>query len=359
MNFKDVQLYPIELSLSRVKKAWGGWPGKVGEIWSLSCYPYESLALNGILAGRTLRELVGEFQQRLLGKEIELDPREPFPFLLRFISTKKNLSIQVHPDDAYTLKNGLNMVGRDKMLYILGAGPDAKIFSGFRDKISKKTILESFNKGALRQQMNAVIVKTGEVYTIPAGRIHSIGKGVSLLEIQRHSNLIFVLSELKDKGVKNSIESYQLGEALKILNLNPTSPKPISKVTIHSDNNRIEWMGLTPNFILRKLYIRDSLELSLNGNRFLVYTGLKGTGWLRWGLSDTSILIQPSQSILIPAIPEDVLFESENGLELLETSVPDLSGETIEQMISLGIQPESIPGLGGEDYSKILKDCIS
>jgi len=121
----------------------------------------------------------------------------------------------------------------------------------------------------------------------------------------------------------------------------------------------MEWLGMTPNFILRKLYVRDPLELSLNGNRFLVYTGLKGMGWLRWGLSDISILIQPSQSILIPAIPEDVLFESENGLELLETSVPDLTGDTIEQMISLGIQPESIAGLGGEDYGKILKECIS
>jgi hypothetical protein len=73
------------------------------------------------------------------------------------------------------------------------------------------------------------------------------------------------------------------------------------------------------------------------------------------------ILIQPSQSIPIPATPEAVLFEnkSENGLELLEISVPELTGETIEQIVSLGIQLESISGLGGEDYCKILKDCIS
>jgi hypothetical protein len=111
--------------------------------------------------------------------------------------------------------------------------------------------------------------------------------------------------------------------------------------------------------MLRKLYIRDSLEITLNGNRFLVYTGLKGTGYLRWGLSDIYILIQPGQSILIPAIPEDLLFKSEDGLEILETSVPDLSGDTIEQMIGMGIQPERITGLGGEDYSRILRGCIT
>ena len=100
MNSHDYPLYPIELSLNRVKKAWGGWPGKIGEIWSLSCHPHESLALNGGLIGRRLTEIVGEFQQKLLGKGVELDPREPFPFLLKFISTAKNLSIQVHPHDA-------------------------------------------------------------------------------------------------------------------------------------------------------------------------------------------------------------------------------------------------------------------
>lgn len=359
MNLKDIQLYPIELSLSRIKRAWGGWPGKVGEIWSLSCDPYESLALNGILAGRTLREIVGEFQQRLLGKKIELDPREPFPFLLKFISSKKNLSIQVHPDDAYTLEHGLNMVGTDKIFYILSAGPDARIFSGFREKISKKTVLESINRNTMRRLMNAVIVKPGEVYTVPAGRIHSIGKGISLFEIRRHSNLTFFLSAKKDGEISNSIESNQPEDALRVLNLNSISPKPISRVAISSDNNRIAWLCLTPNFMLRKLYIRDSLEITLNGNRFLVYTGLKGTGYLRWGLSDIYILIQPGQSILIPAIPEDLLFKSEDGLEILETSVPDLSGDTIEQMIGMGIQPERIAGLGGEDYSKILRGCIT
>jgi len=359
MNLKDIQLYPIELSLSRVKRAWGGWPGKVGEIWSLSCYPYESLALNGILAGRALREIVGEFQQRLLGKRMELDPREPFPFLLKFISSKKNLSIQVHPDDAYTRKHGLTMVGTDKIFYILSAGPDAMIFSGFRDKTSKKTVLESISKDTLRRLMNAVIVKPGEVYTVPAGRIHSIGRGISLLEIRRHSDLTFILSAKKDRDRPNGISSYKLEEALRILDFNSISPKPISKISISSNNNRVEWLCVVPNFMLRKLYIRDSLELTLNGNRFLVYTGLRGTGYLRWGLSDICIFIQPGQSILIPAVPEDLLFESEDGFELLETSVPDLTGDSIEQMIGLGIQPERIAGLGGEDYSKILRGCIS
>ena len=119
------------------------------------------------------------------------------------------------------------------------------------------------------------------------------------------------------------------------------------------------YLGLTPNFVLRKLSIRGSLELSLKGNRFMVYTGLKGMGWLRWGLSDISIVIQPCQSILVPAIPEDLYFESEDRLDLLEISVPDLAGDTLEKMIRSGIQPDRIAALGGEDYSRILKEYMS
>ena len=181
MNSQEDQLYPIELSLNRVKKAWGGWPGKIGEIWTLSCHPHESLALNGFLSGRKLREIVGEFQQKLLGKDIELDPREPFPLLLKFISTAKDLSIQVHPDDAYTLENGLPMVGRDKMIYILNVKPGAKIYSGFKESANEMMVLEAANEGSLRNLMNPISVKPGAVYTVPARRIHSIGKGVALL----------------------------------------------------------------------------------------------------------------------------------------------------------------------------------
>ena len=81
-------------------------------------------------------------------------------------------------------------------------------------------------------------------------------------------------------------------------------------------------------------------------------------GWFRWGFSDISVLIQPGQSILVPAIDEDILFESDEGIDIIETSIPDLSGDTIEQMVNLGITADSIAALGGEDYGKIIKECM-
>ena len=140
MNFPEYELYPLELSLNRIKKTWGGWRGKIGEIWSLSGPPHESLVLNGQLAGQRLTEIVGEFQQKLLGKEMELDPREPFPVLLKFIYTVEDLTVQVHPDDAYTLENALPMIGNDKLWYIIAAKPGGLIYLGLIKIIIRKRI---------------------------------------------------------------------------------------------------------------------------------------------------------------------------------------------------------------------------
>ena len=358
MNSAQVTLYPLELSLHHVKKSWGGWPGKIGEIRSLSGPPQESLVLNGPLAGQRLTEIVGDFQQRLLGMEMELDPREPFPLLLKFIATMKNTSIHVHPDDAYTMENGLSMVGKNKIWFILSARPGGLIYLGFKDKINEKQVREAIHKESLHNLLNAISVKQGDLYTVPAGRIHAIGKGIKLFEIQNHSDLYFKLFEWDRKTPQGDEETSHLDKAFNILDFDPIIPKPIPRIAIHSEKNRIEYISLTPHFTVRRLIIKDSLEISFNGDRFVVYTGLSGSGWLRWGLSDICTYIQAYQSVLVPAIPEDLYFESDERFEVLETSVPDMAGETLDQMIRLGLPLERIAALGGDDYGSILKEYL-
>ncbi|UCB53305.1 MAG: class I mannose-6-phosphate isomerase, partial [Candidatus Zixiibacteriota bacterium] len=160
-------------------------------------------------------ELVGDFQQKLLGKGMELDPREPFPLLLKFISTGRDLPIQVHPHDAYTLENGLPMVGRDKICYILKVKTGGRLYLGFREKIDEKTIKKAVAGGSLHHLMNSIPLKKGELYTIPAGRIHAVGKGITFIEIQRHSDLTFRLFNWNSKTKKGNDVDYQIEEALK------------------------------------------------------------------------------------------------------------------------------------------------
>jgi len=250
------------------------------------------------------------------------------------------------------------MVGRDKICYILKVKNGGRLYLGFREKIDEKTIKKAVAGGSLHHFMNPISVSKGDLYTVPAGRIHAVGKGITFIEIQRHSDLTFRLFNWNTKAKKGKDGDYQMEEALSVLDFNPISPQPIPKVTIDSEENRIEYLALTPHFTLRRLSIKESMDLPLKGNRFVVYTGLRGTGWVRWGFSDIYSLIQPYQSILIPAIPEDLYFESEKGVDVLETSVPDLTGESLTEMIGPKIPSDSIVGLGGEDYGKILKGYL-
>ncbi|MFH1488791.1 MAG: type I phosphomannose isomerase catalytic subunit, partial [Pseudomonadota bacterium] len=352
------ELYPLVLSLHRLKKAWGGLGGKVGEVWSLAGPPHESLVLNGPLAGRRLTEIVGQYQQKLLGKDVELDPREPFPMLLKFLSTSENTGIQVHPRDAYTMEKGLPMVGVDKLWYVLNAKSGSRIYLGFREKVDGQKIRKAIVGRSLYPLLNEVPVRPGDLYTIPAGRVHAMGKGVLLFEVRHHSELNFKLIDRAGSPGETAPGETSLSDALEVLDCSPTHPKPVRKATVLSEENRIVSLSITPRFSLRRLVVKNSLEIAFNGNRMVVYTGIKGSGSLKWGLSDITVNIQPYQSVLVPAIGEDLYFQSDEGLEIMETTLTDMAGETVNDLIRGGVSKDRIIGLGGEDYGEILKAYV-
>lgn len=354
----EEQLYPLEMSLHRIRTAWGGWTGKIGEIWTIAGPPHESLVLNGPLAGRNLTEVVGGYQQMLLGLDMELDPREPFPLLLKFLSTAKTHPIEVHPNDPYTLARGLPMVGRDKIWHVLAVRPGSRIYLGFKDRVTPEKILEGIKGKYLHHLMNNITVRSGDVYTIPAGRIHGIGKGVTLFEIQNHSSLGFELLDPNKKPSENPVEMADLEETLEVLDLDAIDPEAISPLSVPFDNGNIDYLALTPRHFLRKLKIRESFEIPFTGKRFVLYTGVRGTGWLRWGLSRIYAKIHPYQSVLVPAAEEDLLFETEGELEVLETSVPHMGGGIQKEIAGIRVSKDLFANLGGKDYRTILRSLL-
>lgn len=344
-------LYPLDVSLHRIRKPWGGWPGGVGEIWSLSGPPHDSLVLNGPLAGRWLTEVVGDYQQRLLGEGMEMDPREPLPFLLKFVLAARNLPVHVHPSDSFTLERRLPMVGVDKVWVVLGCESEARLHLGFREPMSPGALQEAARDGSLPQRLNALSVAPGDVHTVPAGRAHAIGKGVKLLEIQTHSDASYDLCERAGKGGGAD-------EGFDALDLNPVVPRTIPRIPVPMGESRIEYVACTPRFLLRRLVIKGTLEIAYTGRRMCAYTGLKGTGWLRWGFTDLTTYVQPYQTVLVPAVEQDLCFESDGVLEVMETSAPEMSAETFGPILRLGIPMERVTMLGGDDYGRILRDSL-
>lgn len=161
----------------------------LAETWELSCHTDgPSIIINGAYAGKTLRQYIDAEGKQVLGTHCERFGE--FPILIKFIDARENLSIQVHPDNGYALKNE-GQYGKTEMWYVMDAGADAFLYYGFRKEISRKEFERRIKDDSLLEVLNAVPVKKGDVLFIEPGTIHAIGKNILIAEIQQNSNVTY------------------------------------------------------------------------------------------------------------------------------------------------------------------------
>ena len=161
----------------------------LAETWELSCHPDgPSMIANGAHAGKTLPQFIAEQGKQALGTNCRRF--RDFPILIKFIDAKDNLSIQVHPDNRYALKNE-GQYGKTEMWYVMDAGKDAFLYYGFEKEISKEEFEKRILADNLLEALHAVPVKKGDVLFIESGTIHAIGKDILIAEIQQNSNVTY------------------------------------------------------------------------------------------------------------------------------------------------------------------------
>lgn len=196
-------LYPLTFKPIILERIWGGKKLKTrlgkdignienaGESWEISSVQgLESETENGLLAGNQLSELIEIYLSDLVGEKVYDKFGIEFPLLIKYIDADDVLSIQVHPNDTLA-KERHHAYGKTEMWYVLEAEPDAYIISGFNRDITKEEYLAYLKAGNLEKLMNKVPTKPGDVFFIPAGRVHAIGKGVLLAEIQQTSDITY------------------------------------------------------------------------------------------------------------------------------------------------------------------------
>ncbi|MBR5012001.1 MAG: class I mannose-6-phosphate isomerase, partial [Clostridia bacterium] len=191
--------YPLLLTPAFKDYIWGGYNlkqnyyptspfDKTAEAWVLSAHKDgESAVTNGELVGKTLAEAIECFDKPL-GVNSERFPF--FPILIKMIDAEDNLSVQVHPDDKYALENEGGF-GKTEMWYVVDHKPDACLYYGFKQDISREEFERRISDNTLTDVLNAVKVKKGDCFFIPAGTIHAIGKGMLIAEIQQSSNTTY------------------------------------------------------------------------------------------------------------------------------------------------------------------------
>lgn len=191
----------------------------LAETWELSCHPDgPSTIVNGAYAGKTLEEYIEAEGKEVLGTNCRRF--RDFPILTKFIDAKQDLSIQVHPDNRYALKNE-GQYGKTEMWYVVDAGKEAFLYYGFKKEVSKEEFARRIREDTLLEVLNAVPVQKGDVLFIESGTIHAIGKDILIAEIQQNSNVTYRVYDYGRVGKDGKKRDSHIEKAIAVTNRVP------------------------------------------------------------------------------------------------------------------------------------------
>jgi mannose-6-phosphate isomerase class I/predicted NBD/HSP70 family sugar kinase len=189
------------------------------EAWELSCHPDgPSTIANGPYKGRTLKSYIEEKGQEILGTNCRRF--RDFPILTKFIDARENLSIQVHPSNAFALQNE-GQYGKTEMWYVLDAKPGSYLYYGFKQEISKEEFSKRIKENTLLEVLNPVEVHKGDALFIESGTLHAIGKGIMIAEIQQNSNVTYRVYDYGRVGKDGKKRDLHIEKALAVTNRVP------------------------------------------------------------------------------------------------------------------------------------------
>lgn len=226
----------------------------LAETWELSCHPDgPSFIVNGVYAGKTLQQYIEEEGKEVLGTHCRRF--RDFPILTKFIDAKDNLSIQVHPDNRYALKNE-GQYGKTEMWYVMDAGEKAFLYYGFKKEISKEEFARRIQEDTLLDVLNAVPVRKGDVLFIESGTIHAIGKDILIAEIQQNSNVTYRVYDYGRVGKDGKKRDLHIEKALAVTN----------RVPIMKDKSSYPHVADCDYFTVDKLNLDGQVMKKMEGN---------------------------------------------------------------------------------------------
>ena len=301
------KLYPLKFKSIFKDKIWGGQKIKevfgkdfsplpnCGEAWVVSGVPgFESVVENGFLAGNELNELIEVFMGDLVGEKIYEEFGEEFPVLIKFIDASDYLSIQVHPDDELAKKRGFKN-GKTEMWYIIDAEKDAELISGFSKKVTKDDYVKHLENKTLKSILNVEKVKKDEVYFMPSGRVHALGPGIMLAEIQQTSDTTYRIYDWDRIGVDGLPRDLHINEALDAIDFNVYDNYKIDyKTDIDKTSEILKTVHFTTNILqFNSIIQKDYSEL----DSFVIYICIHGKVTVN---SNQAVEFKAGEAILIP-----------------------------------------------------------
>ena len=280
----------------------------LAETWECSAHPDgPSFVASGPWSGRTLTELLAAHPD-YLGSSPSLSAGQGLPVLVKLIDARENLSVQVHPDDAFAQREEGGQAGKTEMWYVVDAEPGARLVFGLNRKTSQREMRRSLAEGTVERYLRYVPVHRDDVFFIPAGTIHAIGQGALIAEIQQNSNLTYRLYDYGRLGKDGRPRALHVDKALAVADLTGSqNPRQPMRVLRYRPGFARESLSRCPYFqVDRCLLNSDGIALEALPESFRILLCLSGEGQVHEGAE--SLPFAKGDTVFIPAIaPELVL----------------------------------------------------
>src|SRR5215472_1402742 len=226
-------LYPLTFRPIFKERVWGGrdlerlfrkpLPASslIGESWEIADRPGDiSLIDNGPLAGRDLRWLMEQHRAELLGAATA--PQGKFPLLIKILDARQTLSVQVHPPARHAARLGGEP--KTELWYIAAAAPDAKLFVGLKRGVSRADFETKIRNGSVAECLHSISVKAGDAMFLPSGRVHAIGAGLVIFEIQQNSDTTYRVFDWNRAGLDGKPRPLHVAESLASIDFDDFEP---------------------------------------------------------------------------------------------------------------------------------------
>ena len=302
-------MYPMKLIAPLKDYLWGGTRlrdeygketqlTKIAESWELACHrDGMSVIANGAAAGQPLADWIAAEGVGVLGTKAARFPY--FPLLIKLIDAHDNLSVQVHPNDDYALRVE-GEYGKTEMWYVMDAAPGAELLYGFQHEITKAEFRCHIEESTLLDVVRHVPVQKGDVFFIPAGTLHAIGKGILICEIQQNSNTTYRVYDYGRIGTDGKQRELHIEKALDVTCLAPAAQyTAVGTEASICTGAKSRLLAACDYFTVYHLVIDGACVLPVGDDSFQCLTLLSGNLTLR---TDTDALsLQKGESVFLPA----------------------------------------------------------
>lgn len=322
-----MNLYPLKFYPILKERIWGGTKlgtllgkelesGLIGESWELSGVAGDvSIVANGPFKGTTITDLINRFPEEILGKSVLERFGKEFPILIKFIDAQKDLSIQLHPDDELARKRH-NSFGKTEMWYIMDADNEAELVIGFKEDISKETYVESLKNDTLTDLLNYENVSEGDAYFISAGKIHAIGAGILIAEIQQTSDQTYRVYDYNRKDAQGNLRELHTELSIDAISY---ARQDDFKISYGLETNVSNPIVNCPYFKTNFISLNKSIHFDVSDrDSFTIYMCIDGEILIENDFG--SILIKKGETVLVPAITSHILLCAEHA-KLLEITI--------------------------------------